>query len=76
MLKEISYDGYLGIECRVAEPVEDALREASAFLRQQWDDAQACKYRTPSLKLSSVQPALYPLLYQDHLTEDSSAELT
>ncbi|MBA2278211.1 MAG: sugar phosphate isomerase/epimerase [Chloroflexia bacterium] len=35
-LKEAGYDGYLGIECRVAGPFDDALTESMAFLRDQW----------------------------------------
>jgi sugar phosphate isomerase/epimerase len=38
-LKEIGYDGYLGIECRVDGPYDDAIRESVAFLREQWEEA-------------------------------------
>jgi sugar phosphate isomerase/epimerase len=38
-LKEIGYDGYLGIECRVDGPYDDAIRESVAFLREQWEKA-------------------------------------
>jgi sugar phosphate isomerase/epimerase len=35
-LKEIGYDGYLGIECRVAGPYDDAIRETAAHIRREW----------------------------------------
>lgn len=35
-LQEIRYDGYLGIECRIDGPFEQALTESIALLRQQW----------------------------------------
>lgn len=35
-LKAIGYDGYLGIECRVEGPFEEALRESAALLREAW----------------------------------------
>jgi sugar phosphate isomerase/epimerase len=35
-LKEIGYDGWLGIECRVEGPYEDALAESAALLRDLW----------------------------------------
>ena len=38
-LKASGYDGYLGIECRFAGPVDDAMRESVALLRDRWADA-------------------------------------
>ena len=38
-LKEVGYDGYLGIECRIDGPVEQALPETMAYLRREWDAA-------------------------------------
>jgi len=38
-LKEIGYDGYLGIECRIDGPLEHALPETMAYLRREWDAA-------------------------------------
>jgi sugar phosphate isomerase/epimerase len=35
-LKEIGYDGWLGIECRVEGPYEEALRDAATFIGEQW----------------------------------------
>jgi sugar phosphate isomerase/epimerase len=35
-LKEVGYDGWLGIECRVAGPLETAIRETTALLRELW----------------------------------------
>jgi sugar phosphate isomerase/epimerase len=35
-LKEVGYDGYLGIECRVDGPQETALPESMALLREVW----------------------------------------
>jgi sugar phosphate isomerase/epimerase len=35
-LKAIGYDGYLGIECRVDGPIEEALRESAIVLREGW----------------------------------------
>jgi sugar phosphate isomerase/epimerase len=35
-LKEVGYDGYLGIECRVDGPKEDALPESMALMREWW----------------------------------------
>jgi sugar phosphate isomerase/epimerase len=35
-LKAIGYDGALGIECRIAGPYDDAVRETAAFLRREW----------------------------------------
>jgi sugar phosphate isomerase/epimerase len=36
-LKEIGYNGYLGIECRVAGPYDEAIRETAAHIRQEWE---------------------------------------
>lgn len=38
-LKEVGYDGYLGIECRVEGPYEESLVESAALLRDLWDAA-------------------------------------
>lgn len=38
-LKEIGYDGYLGIECRVHGDYDDAMRTAVAYLKEQWERA-------------------------------------
>jgi sugar phosphate isomerase/epimerase len=38
-LKEIGYDGFLAIECRVDGPYDDAIREAAAYIRSEWDAA-------------------------------------
>jgi sugar phosphate isomerase/epimerase len=38
-LKEIGYDGYLGIECRVDGPYDDAIREAVELIRREWEAA-------------------------------------
>ena len=38
-LKAIGYDGYLAIECRVEGPYDDAIREAAAFTRREWEAA-------------------------------------
>ncbi len=38
-LKEIGYDGCLGIECRVAGPYGDAIREAVGLIRELWERA-------------------------------------
>ena len=35
-LKEIGYDGYLAIECRIDGPYDDAVREAVALVRREW----------------------------------------
>ncbi len=35
-LKEMGYDGYLGIECRVDRPMPEAMAEAMARLREWW----------------------------------------
>ncbi len=35
-LKEIGYDGWLGIECRVDGPKEEALTESARLLRELW----------------------------------------
>jgi sugar phosphate isomerase/epimerase len=35
-LKAIGYDGALGIECRIAGPYDETVREAAAFLRREW----------------------------------------
>jgi sugar phosphate isomerase/epimerase len=35
-LKETGYDGFLGIECRVAGPRDEALAESMALLREWW----------------------------------------
>ena len=38
-LKEVGYDGYLGIECRVSGSYDEALAESVALLRELWDAA-------------------------------------
>jgi len=38
-LKEIGYDGYLGIECRIAGELESALQECAHLLREWWQAA-------------------------------------
>ncbi len=38
-LKEIGYDGTLGIECRIAGPYDDAIREAVSLIRREWQAA-------------------------------------
>lgn len=38
-LKNIGYDGYLGIECRVDGPLDTALAESAALLRDLWTAA-------------------------------------
>ena len=39
-LKEIGYDGWLGIECsRIIGEYDDAIRETVTFLRREWDAA-------------------------------------
>jgi sugar phosphate isomerase/epimerase len=38
-LKEIGYDGPLAIECRVEGPYDEAIREAVAFIRREWEAA-------------------------------------
>jgi sugar phosphate isomerase/epimerase len=35
-LKAIGYDGALGIECRIAGPYDETVREAAEFLRREW----------------------------------------
>ncbi|MGH2616398.1 MAG: sugar phosphate isomerase/epimerase family protein [Thermomicrobiales bacterium] len=35
-LKEIGYDGYLAIECRVDGPYDDAIRDAATWIRAEW----------------------------------------
>jgi sugar phosphate isomerase/epimerase len=35
-LKEIGYDGYLGIECRIDGPLEASLAESIAYLQNEW----------------------------------------
>jgi sugar phosphate isomerase/epimerase len=35
-LKEVGYDGYLGIECRVEGPYEESLADSAALLRELW----------------------------------------
>lgn len=35
-LKEIGYDGWVGIECRIVGPFDDALRETVAHVRSLW----------------------------------------
>jgi sugar phosphate isomerase/epimerase len=36
-LKEIGYAGYLALECRVDGPYDEAVREAVALIRREWD---------------------------------------
>ena len=38
-LKEVGYDGYLGIECGVSGPYDEALAESAALLRELWEAA-------------------------------------
>lgn len=38
-LKEIGYDGYLGIECRIAGELKPALTESASLLRELWTTA-------------------------------------
>ena len=38
-LKEIDYDGYCAIECRVDGPYDEAIREAAALIRREWNAA-------------------------------------
>ena len=38
-LKEIGYDGYLGIECGISGPYEEALAESAGLLRELWAEA-------------------------------------
>lgn len=38
-LKEIGYDGYLGIECRVEGPLDEAIPASAAWLRDLWETA-------------------------------------
>jgi sugar phosphate isomerase/epimerase len=38
-LKEAGYDGYIGIECRISGPYDEALAESAALLRDLWDAA-------------------------------------
>lgn len=38
-LKEIGYDGYLGIESRVSGDYDASIRAAVAYIRQEWDAA-------------------------------------
>ena len=38
-LKEIGYDGWVGIECRIVGPFDDALRETVAHVRSLWATA-------------------------------------
>ena len=38
-LKEIGYDGYLAIECRIDGPYDDAIREAVKLIRREWEAA-------------------------------------
>lgn len=38
-LKEAGYDGYLGIECGISGPYEEALAETAALLRELWGAA-------------------------------------
>lgn len=35
-LKEIGYDGYLAIECRVDGPYDEAIRDTAALIRREW----------------------------------------
>ena len=36
-LKEVGYDGYLGIECRISGPYDEALAECATLLRELWE---------------------------------------
>ena len=38
-LKEIGYDGYLGIECRIDGPFDDAVRDSADLVRRTWEAA-------------------------------------
>lgn len=38
-LKEIGYDGYLAIECRVDGPYDEAISEAATLIRREWATA-------------------------------------
>lgn len=38
-LKEAGYDGYLGVECGISGPYDEALAESAALLRELWDAA-------------------------------------
>ncbi|HLZ08184.1 MAG TPA: sugar phosphate isomerase/epimerase family protein, partial [Chloroflexota bacterium] len=38
-LKDVDYDGYLGVECSLTGSAEDALRETALFLRKTWSEA-------------------------------------
>jgi sugar phosphate isomerase/epimerase len=38
-LKDIGYDGYLAIECRVDGPYDEAIREAVRLIRREWEAA-------------------------------------
>lgn len=38
-LKEIGYDGYLGIECRVQGDYDEAMRTTVSYLKEQWERA-------------------------------------
>lgn len=38
-LKEIGYDGPLAIECRIDGPYDEAIREAAAHIRRDWEAA-------------------------------------
>jgi sugar phosphate isomerase/epimerase len=38
-LKEIGYDGFLGIECRVDRPMDEAMAEATGLIREWWEGA-------------------------------------
>ena len=38
-LKEIGYDGWLGIECRITDPFEESLLASAALLRELWEAA-------------------------------------
>jgi sugar phosphate isomerase/epimerase len=38
-LKEIGYDGFLAIECRVEGSYDDAIRDAAALIRREWEAA-------------------------------------
>jgi sugar phosphate isomerase/epimerase len=38
-LKEIGYDGPLAIECRIDGPYDEAIRDAAALIRREWEAA-------------------------------------
>src|SRR5262245_34321987 len=38
-LKDIGFDGYLGIECRIDGLYDDAVRDSAALIRREWDAA-------------------------------------